>query len=197
MVSRFEWQPPGWKDSVVQVGQEIRELRQARDITLQEIHLETKVPLSHLRSIELGEIERLPAPLFLRGFLQKVCGVLEADHLMAKLPSPQELCAQELCVGTAEPSVATASTGHLLGASQLRVAHLYLGYGVLLAGAFGGLAWSEQLAQADSARLPEQAEANTDKASANAAQRQRRSLGAIASFPTVTPPQLQPPEFGP
>lgn len=124
---------PTWDEAVAQLGQEIKLLRETQSITLQQIHAQTKVPLYHLRALESGQVRGLPEPIFVRGFLTRICKVLGEDGLvlLAKLPDPEPVSMR-----LAIDAQVSSQAGLQLGAG-----HLYLAYATLLAGAVGGLAW--------------------------------------------------------
>ncbi len=138
------WQEPTWDEVVIQLGQDIRLLREAQGLTLHHIHAQTKVPTYHLVALEAGQVEKMPEAIFVRGFLKRICTVLGEDGvaLLAKLPDPKPLSL---------PQVAPARSHS--SRNQLNAAHLYVGYAALLAGAVGGLAWVEQ-SEATQANTP-------------------------------------------
>ena len=61
-------------------GALIRELREARGLTLDEVALQTKVRRGVLQAIEEADIPNLPARVYLRGFLTQVGRVLKVDR---------------------------------------------------------------------------------------------------------------------
>lgn len=130
-----EWQEPTWDEVVIQLGQDIRLLREAQDLTLHHIHAKTKVPMYHLVALEAGNVKQMPEAIFVRGFLKRICTVLGEDGvaLLAKLPDPKPLSLPQ-----------TMPARSYVSRNQLNTAHLYVGYAALLAGAVGGLAWVEQ-----------------------------------------------------
>lgn len=60
-------------------GPTIQRLREARDVTLGQINLITKISLSNLRFIEADDLDALPAPVYLRGFLKQIAQQLDVD----------------------------------------------------------------------------------------------------------------------
>lgn len=67
------------------LGTYLKQNREAKGITLEHIAGITKIPQSSLRYLEEGELERLPSPVFVRGFIRACCQVLqiEAGHALA------------------------------------------------------------------------------------------------------------------
>ncbi|MGB8691420.1 MAG: helix-turn-helix domain-containing protein [Microcoleus sp.] len=126
------------KDCLCELGRELRQGRQIRCLSLQQLHDQTLVPLHHLESIENGEIEKLPQDIYLRGFIRRIGDALGLDgHAMADAlpkPEPSQIVNPYLSV-----SDSSSTDGF-----QMHPVHLYLGYTALMAGAVGGLAWLSQ-----------------------------------------------------
>ncbi|MDY6872652.1 MAG: DUF4115 domain-containing protein [Chloroflexota bacterium] len=66
------------------IGQRLREIREERGISLDEIAQETHIKLAYLRAIEEGNLEALPSKIQMRGFLR-----LYAEELGLKLDDLQ------------------------------------------------------------------------------------------------------------
>jgi cytoskeletal protein RodZ len=58
------------------VGSYLRELRERRGVSLEEISRVTHVTRSYLDALERGDFGKLPAPVFVRGFIRAYCQVL-------------------------------------------------------------------------------------------------------------------------
>lgn len=52
------------------LGEFLRAERQAREITLEQISADTRISMDMLRAIERGNVEQLPAPVLIKGFLK-------------------------------------------------------------------------------------------------------------------------------
>lgn len=68
-------------------GADLKIIRSELDIPIEQIAQETKVRLDHLRSIEEDQKTRLPAPVFLKGFVKsylKCLGLEPVDELSAR-----------------------------------------------------------------------------------------------------------------
>ncbi|NEO98121.1 MAG: hypothetical protein F6K58_05380 [Symploca sp. SIO2E9] len=118
---------------LLQIGQQLRQIRDNRSLSVQELHCQTLVPVHQIRALEAGNIEQLPEDVYLRGFickLGKALGINGAE-LAASLPEN----AQET------PVVTSWLQKTLALKLQLGSVHLYLGYTALIAGAIGGLSW--------------------------------------------------------
>jgi len=60
-------------------GRYLQAVRQLRGITLDEVAGETKIALRYLEAIEINDYARLPAAVFVRGYLREIADVLEVD----------------------------------------------------------------------------------------------------------------------
>ncbi|MGB3188482.1 MAG: helix-turn-helix domain-containing protein [Limnoraphis sp.] len=133
--------------SLRQVGQELRQAREALSVSLTQLHRQTLVPLSHLRALETGEIDQLPEDVYLRGFICRLGNALglNGTAMAASIPTPDPL--QHL--------VPTWSKAELDSNFYLNSVHLYLGYAAILAGSLGGIAWLSQQSAPETSIPPE------------------------------------------
>ena len=60
-------------------GPTLLRLREARNIELSEINLVTKISTTNLRFIEEDNLDALPAPVYLRGYLKQIADLLQVD----------------------------------------------------------------------------------------------------------------------
>src|SRR5687767_540650 len=65
------------------LGTYLRELRSAKDISLDEVSRATRVGRAHLEALEAEDLASLPAPVFVRGFIRAYCEFLQADPVEA------------------------------------------------------------------------------------------------------------------
>jgi len=70
---------------MVSIGVHLRELRQRRGISLDEISRATRIAPRYLEALESDRFSALPAPVFTRGFILAYCQSLgeSADHALA------------------------------------------------------------------------------------------------------------------
>jgi cytoskeleton protein RodZ len=61
------------------IGQQLRQARQARDLTLEQVAFETHIRAHYLEAIEAGDYDRLPSLVQVRGFLRIYAGFLGLD----------------------------------------------------------------------------------------------------------------------
>jgi hypothetical protein len=131
---------------VRQIGQELRHARQAKSLSLNQLHSLTWIPIHQLKALEDGQVEQLPEDVYVRGFIRRVGDALELDGatMAEALPAPDT-------AKTVLPSWQISDET----SSCLRPVHLYFGYAALMAGAVGGLAWMAQQPFPDGAFNPE------------------------------------------
>lgn len=60
-------------------GDVVREARNAMELSQRELSLQTKIGLRFLEAIERFEVDELPRPVYLRGYLREIANVLELD----------------------------------------------------------------------------------------------------------------------
>lgn len=79
------------------VGPYLRELRERRGVSLEEISRTTRVGRSYLEALESGDTSTLPAPVFTRGFILAYCQALgePPDEALARYAGRDETAAEE------------------------------------------------------------------------------------------------------
>lgn len=115
-----------------QLGAQIRAAREARSMSLTELHSKTLVPIHQLQAIELGHGTHFPEDVYLRGFVRRIARVLQLDsaELLESLPTPDPN--KSVVPSWYHPQQKKA------GNSALQSTHFYLGYAALMT---GGLVW--------------------------------------------------------
>lgn len=121
-----------WETRLQEIGQEIRQLRQAQSLSLHHLHFRTQIPLYQLAHLEAGHIAKLPEDIYIRGFLRRIGTALGINgiELANSLPLPPSAGA---VIPTWHPSQKKTADGF-----HLHPVHLYVGYAALLA---GGVSW--------------------------------------------------------
>jgi cytoskeleton protein RodZ len=61
------------------VGQRLKSIRESRGISLEEISQETNIRLKYLRAIESNDVDALPSPMQMRGFLRLYANSLDME----------------------------------------------------------------------------------------------------------------------
>lgn len=122
--------------SLHRIGQELRQARLKRSMSLEKVHYQTHIPIHQIKALEAGQTDQLPEDIYVRGFIRRIGDAIGLDGyaLMSSLPSlePAKIIAPSWQRVSPKPS------------NQLRPVHLYVGYAALMAGATGGLVWMTQ-----------------------------------------------------
>jgi cytoskeletal protein RodZ len=68
------------------VGEHLRQLREAKRMSLAEVSRETRVPIASVERIEADRFDELPGEVFVRGFLRAYAKALDvpADEILAR-----------------------------------------------------------------------------------------------------------------
>lgn len=122
------------QDCLRQIGEQIRKAREARSISITELHRQTLVPIHQLQALEAGHGAHLPEDIYLRGFIKRIGNALKLDNesLLASLPKPDPV--QAVLPTWYHPQQKATGVRGL----AVQPVHLYLGYAALMA---GGLVW--------------------------------------------------------
>lgn len=67
-------------DDVVTVGQRLREAREAKGLSVEDIAAQTRIPTRHLLSLETSEWDKLPAATYSVGFAKNYAGAIGLDR---------------------------------------------------------------------------------------------------------------------
>lgn len=123
------------QDCFRRLGEQIRQARQARSMSLEELHSRTFVPLHQLQALEAGCGPHLPEDVYVRGFVLRIAKALsvESAKLLGLLPTSDP--AKGIIPSWQRPKPKSSIT---IGGVSLKPAHLYVGYAALAA---GGCAW--------------------------------------------------------
>lgn len=68
------------EEEVVTVGQRLREAREAKGLSVEDIASSTRIPTRHLNSLEASDWERLPAPTYAIGFAKNFAAAVGLDR---------------------------------------------------------------------------------------------------------------------
>ncbi|MDY6867948.1 MAG: helix-turn-helix domain-containing protein, partial [Chloroflexota bacterium] len=61
------------------IGQRLKSIRESRGIPLEEISQKTNIREKYLRAIESNDVDALPSPMQMRGFLRLYASVLQVE----------------------------------------------------------------------------------------------------------------------
>ncbi|MGF1537200.1 MAG: helix-turn-helix domain-containing protein [Elainellaceae cyanobacterium] len=134
--------------TLLEVGNLLKQARQQRGLTLDQLYQLTHVPKHHIQAIENGMRDRLPEEIYVRGFMRHLCNAL---GLNGESLTPYYAHAAEAPANSSLQQHKPQSPR-----LYLRPAHLYTGYATLMLGALGGLCWITWQPIADEIDWPEQ-----------------------------------------
>ncbi|WP_190402128.1 helix-turn-helix domain-containing protein [Pseudanabaena mucicola] len=112
-------------EKLAEIGARFKKIREEKDLSIPHLTAMTLISERYLRAIENGEIESLPEPVYVRGFIRKYGDALGLGDLSAEFPL-NPVIAEQKWAGSA--------------AAELRPLHLYALYVGVIAGAVGLLA---------------------------------------------------------
>lgn len=111
-------------DDVVTVGQRLKEAREAKGLSVEDIAAQTRIPTRHLTSLEGSEWDKLPAATYSIGFAKNYAGAVGLDRieigeqLRAEMGGPGPAYAHPEVYEAADPA-RTMPKGLVFGALAL------------------------------------------------------------------------------
>ncbi|XGV95838.1 MAG: helix-turn-helix domain-containing protein [Leptolyngbya sp. BL-A-14] len=113
-----------------ELGAHLQQFRQKQRISLETVALKTLIPVRLLAAIETGNVEQLPEPVYIQGFIRRYADAIGMNgiELSNAFPAQTNLKA---------PRASWRGTVQ----AQLRPLHLYLIYMALVIGAVSGLSY--------------------------------------------------------
>lgn len=118
-------------ERLAELGNRLRDRRQAQEITLEKVAGTTCIQPRLLRAIEQGKIEELPEPVYIHSFIRQYADAIGLNGV--------EFASEFPTTGMALPPIRTS--WRTLPGAQLRPMHLYLLYMLLIVGAVNGLSY--------------------------------------------------------
>lgn len=61
------------------VAEQLRQAREAKNLTIQQVAEATKIRSDHIEALEKGDFDVFPAPVYIRGFVRTYAGHLKLD----------------------------------------------------------------------------------------------------------------------
>lgn len=147
LFSIASWFANGYKMGVMStVAEQLRQAREARQLSVEQVADITKMRTDHLRALEAGDFDVFSAPVYIRGFVRTYSTLLKLDvpQVMAALET--ELSATKKF---AEPPPLSGESGGLVDFLMLQLSKLDLRKGIMflfalivtVATVIGYLAW--------------------------------------------------------
>lgn len=119
-------------ERLAELGMRLRDLRQQQEISLEEVAGKTRIQPRLLRAIEQGNLEQLPEPVYVHGFLRQYADAIGLNGVQF---------ASEFPTTSHTPQPTLRPSWRSLPGAQLRPMHLYLLYMLLIVGAVNGLSY--------------------------------------------------------
>ncbi len=121
---------------LLEIGAILSRSRNQQGWSINYLHSLTFIPAYQIAALEVGDSQKLPEDIYLRGFIRRLATALHLDGatLLQKLPQPDAV--KEVLPSWYHGD--ESNQGSPIG--YITPVHLYLGYTTLLAGALGGLA---------------------------------------------------------
>uniref|UniRef100_A0A832H5W6 Helix-turn-helix domain-containing protein n=1 Tax=Oscillatoriales cyanobacterium SpSt-402 TaxID=2282168 RepID=A0A832H5W6_9CYAN len=118
------------KELLAEIGDYLRRLRQHQELSLEDVATITLIPVRTLSAIEDGDLNRLPEPVYIQGFIKRYADAIGVDGTEFANAFPTGI----------HPKPSKPSWRGTIEA-QLRPFHLYLLYTLLVLGAISGLSY--------------------------------------------------------
>ncbi|MGF1499128.1 MAG: RodZ domain-containing protein [Elainellaceae cyanobacterium] len=117
-------------EKLAQIGDYLRQVREERLVSIEQISAHTMIQARLLRAIEEGDLSQLPEPVYIQGFIRRYAEALGLDgaELAHAFPATHDIHA-------IQPSWKSSA------AAQLRPLHLYAAYVALIVAAVSGLSY--------------------------------------------------------
>lgn len=169
-------------------GEQLREAREARGITLREISDHTRIPLRYLEAIENDDYKPLPGGIFNRSFIKKYANYIgfdenEALSGYARTARDQGSAADEVSTTPHLSNVYTDSGSNRSPLITLLLMAVILG--VLVLGVYAGLHWYQRRSEGTAAVGPEQ---STQSSQTQPVARSNTNTAAPAPSPVAPAP---------
>ncbi|MCL6434811.1 MAG: DUF4115 domain-containing protein [Leptolyngbyaceae cyanobacterium HOT.MB2.61] len=100
-------------EKLMQIADYLQNERESQAISLEEIAVKTFIPLRLLQALEQGQVERLPEPVFVQGFIRRYADALGLDGMAIAKTFPVEPPPAEPKPAEPEPTRATPTLEEL------------------------------------------------------------------------------------
>ncbi len=179
--------------SLATIGQKLKSAREAQGLTLAQVYERTKIPLNHLNSVEQGDSEELPEPVFIFGFIKRYaeCIGLDGQVLADEYKSYVDQASGKSRKNNSN-SVPYYASSEYISKSKVKVSapgyKLWIFNGIIIMGVIGMITWFINSQQNDLA--------NRQDASLNGLRSATRGLAPVAPQPNQAGQPAQPGQPG-
>ncbi len=133
IVSEIEPLPPTPSEVLYQIGSQLRQLREQRNLSIEDISTRTQLQPRSIQAIEEGHIEMLPEPVYVKGMVKRYANSLGLDGLTISQQVPTWEKEDDLFT---QPTVRQTTS---FNTPQIKPFHVYLGYTLAILGIGAGI----------------------------------------------------------
>jgi cytoskeletal protein RodZ len=120
----------GQTERLTEIGSHLQQIREERLLTIEQVAEKTMIQPRHLRAIEQGNLNQLPEPVYIQGFIKRYGELLGLNGSELSHAFPLETNLRPVNSGWKDSP-----------AAQLRPVHLYAAYVLLIVAAVSGLSY--------------------------------------------------------
>lgn len=118
-------------EQLKEIGAHLRQYREEQSISTEEVAAKTFIPLRLLKALEEGQLDQLPEPIFVQGFIRRYADAIDLDGAALSKTFPATLLQAKADAPSQEVSNSRPRT--------IKPYVLYILLGVLGVTVFGGL----------------------------------------------------------
>ncbi|NET01519.1 MAG: hypothetical protein F6K62_09105 [Sphaerospermopsis sp. SIO1G2] len=127
------------QESLRQIGEQLREAREAQGLTLQKLNIYTHISIHQMEAVENANFDLLPEEVIIRGFIRVMANALGLNGM---------ILANSFPLSNQSKSILPSWYANQKSSGQVNIevspVHLYIGYTALVASALGGLSFISQ-----------------------------------------------------
>ncbi len=122
--------PPTPSEILQQVGENLRQVRQQRQLSIEDIATRTRIQPRLVQAIEEGHIEMLPEPVYVKGMVKRYADSIGLDGMATSQQVPN----WDAAAATFEPTTKLQTTSFQHTPTQVKPFYVYLGYTLAIVG---------------------------------------------------------------
>lgn len=193
-----------------QIGDYLRQVREAQSVSLEKVAKDTFIPLRLLSALEVGEVERLPEPIYIKGFIRRYADVLELDGAeiadafeatspLAPAPQPQTVATPSVTAPSVAPSVTASESRRSEPKPTERTSTrpipglAYILSGVAAVAVLGAIALSLKNGQFNTTSSPSDTRTASTQPTANSEPSTTTAVPTVIATPPATKPTAEAP----
>ncbi|MGB0564387.1 MAG: helix-turn-helix domain-containing protein [Spirulinaceae cyanobacterium] len=123
------------RDAYARLGERLRQIRLARNLSIEALHVHTRVPRDFIQALEAGQCDRFPEAVYVHYLILRLGIALDLANIQKELPEIQPAA---VIPSWRNPSVAQVGDPVFM----LNLLQIQLGGILLLTGTACGLSWA-------------------------------------------------------